>query len=379
MVTNTQDDFKIRSIDVVHINPSIMEGERGRSSILGPKTAVAIARWAPVFTTDPEVSGDFKIPSVLTCGTGVVSASPQPDYTFQWLDDGVAITGETGNTLTTSLAFDEHTLTCVVTATNSIGATSATSNGILAGIIEPIVAEGYSVFGITGLSQQYQQNLFKISSLVVTGMWVEDRFDSMGQSTNVITGIGIEDTLLVEHTEVAALWFPTALGPAGFQNLGAETGDMTGWTVVAGDIAAKTTALGTDDPAEGAYFFQSVFGSTIVSVAHMNQTVAIDAALEPDVDTENIWVRLACYVDSRYGNDDTVFSLQFLDASSTQISTVNLSGSDVSNWTSLWSELLPVPANTRFLKAVVYFYNDNSSDNYAAIDQMSVDLFSDAP
>jgi hypothetical protein len=111
----------------------------------------------------------------------------------------------------------------------------------------------------------------------------------------------------------------------------------------------------------------------------MNQTVAIDVARESEVDSENIWVRLACYVDSRYGNDDTVFSLQFLDATSTQISTVNLSGSDVSNWTSLWSELLPVPANTRFLKAVVYFYNDNSSDNYAAIDQMSVDLFSDAP
>jgi len=83
---------------------------------------------APVATVAPTVSGAVYVGSLLTSTTGTWTGSPT--YTYQWTRDGVDIAAATSSTYTTVSADIAATVRCVVTGTNFVGATSATSNGV---------------------------------------------------------------------------------------------------------------------------------------------------------------------------------------------------------------------------------------------------------
>lgn len=85
---------------------------------------------APDNTIPPTISGDELFGSLLTATPGTWTGSPVPTLTYQWMRDGVAISGATGSTYTTVEDDVDTTVTVVVTATNSEGSASATSNGI---------------------------------------------------------------------------------------------------------------------------------------------------------------------------------------------------------------------------------------------------------
>lgn len=81
----------------------------------------------------PVVSGDTTVGSVLTCTTGTWAGAPVPTYSYQWwraTGPDVPITGETGNTYTTTASDVGFDVYCVVTATNPLGSDSATSNSV---------------------------------------------------------------------------------------------------------------------------------------------------------------------------------------------------------------------------------------------------------
>ena len=176
--TQSQDEFKTRSIDTVHLNPSIMEGDHHYSSILGSGAAIPIVRFEPVFLVSPTVSGSAVIPGILTCVPGVVSASPSPTYTYQWQSNGVNISGETNNSLTTDGTMDATNITCIVEAENFLGLVTDVSNGVYVEILEPLRLEEQDYVVITGLNQEGQQNLNDFCGIVVDGLSIDGQLTS---------------------------------------------------------------------------------------------------------------------------------------------------------------------------------------------------------
>lgn len=83
--------------------------------------------YPPINTALPTLSGTATVGQTLSCTTGTWTESPSA-YAYQWQRAGVNILGATNNTYTLVLADFNTTIRCVVTATNSGGSISATSN-----------------------------------------------------------------------------------------------------------------------------------------------------------------------------------------------------------------------------------------------------------
>ncbi len=84
----------------------------------------------PKNTVPPAVTGTPASGQTLTATNGTWTGTPGPTFTRQWTRDGVNIEFET---LATFMLTDEDkgkTIRCVVTGTNTLGATKATSNAV---------------------------------------------------------------------------------------------------------------------------------------------------------------------------------------------------------------------------------------------------------
>ena len=87
---------------------------------------------APINTVAPVISGTNGLNSILTVTSGTWTGTPTITYTYQWKRNGIDILGATSNTYTILVTDSAANLTCQVTATNSVGSSSATSNTITA-------------------------------------------------------------------------------------------------------------------------------------------------------------------------------------------------------------------------------------------------------
>ena len=101
----------------------------------------------PVNTSAPVISGTIGLGNTFTCTTGTWTGDPTITYAYQWKRNGTNIGSATSSTYTLVGADSWSTLTCAVTATNSVISTSATSNGILISISSPIPVDNQFGFG----------------------------------------------------------------------------------------------------------------------------------------------------------------------------------------------------------------------------------------
>lgn len=108
-------------IDPVTGNIWQMQGTRGMVNIGTIATP-------PINTAAPVISGTLAHGSTLTSTTG--TWNPTGTYTYQWMSAGVAIAGATNSTYVTQTSDVGNMITCVVTASNTGGAPSATSNAL---------------------------------------------------------------------------------------------------------------------------------------------------------------------------------------------------------------------------------------------------------
>lgn len=81
---------------------------------------------APAITTD----GSPATGETVNCSTGTWTGDTTIAYAYQWRRNGASISGATSNTYVLALADEGQSITCLVTATNSVGSASATSNTI---------------------------------------------------------------------------------------------------------------------------------------------------------------------------------------------------------------------------------------------------------
>lgn len=89
--------------------------------------AAAVVATPPQASSVPTLSGTASVGETLTCSEGAWENSPT-SYEFQWLRDGVAISGATVSTYTLKAPADEgKSIQCEVAAVNAEGATSAVS------------------------------------------------------------------------------------------------------------------------------------------------------------------------------------------------------------------------------------------------------------
>ena len=192
--TYTQDNEETRSIDVVHIEPSIREGFFLMSSLYGKDSAQPLTRFGPVNITAPFITGSGVIPGRLVCEIGSWSASPTSDYYYQWMWDGVDIPGANAYEIFTDETFDGRRLTCEVRADNGIGeAYAITSNFVDCSLIEPIEARELEFFGVTGLRANKNQTMLAEQEFILSGMGTDNRLDVMRGVSYYLTGIGTED------------------------------------------------------------------------------------------------------------------------------------------------------------------------------------------
>jgi hypothetical protein len=168
---------------------------------------------APANTVAPSVTGSASPGGTLTCSTGTWSGFPLPSYTYQWKNNGSSIPGETANTYSVVSGDLGDSISCTVTATNSQGASSATSNSQL--IVESGIALVGSTFKVGNSSTGTTSDAVDTTGanlLIATATWYgttpSSITDSKGNTwTKLTTSVSTTD-------QNSAIWYcvPTSVG-----------------------------------------------------------------------------------------------------------------------------------------------------------------------
>lgn len=121
----------------------------------------------------PVISGTNTVGSILTTTNGTWSGSTPITYTYQWLRNGNNISGATSSTYTLVTDDTSNSVSCRVTATNSVGSKNVTSNSLTIyepqykSILDFATTQGYT---LPSTAQRLKQNTL-LSSLKTSGVW----------------------------------------------------------------------------------------------------------------------------------------------------------------------------------------------------------------
>ena len=383
-IVNTQEEYEIRSISPVHINPSIMEGRHQYESILGPDRAVSIVRYAPFFLVNPSLTGDPAIPSILICSTGVVDGSPSPRRTYTWYVDsdevttsGIGGSGPFANRFVTDLTHDHKTITCVVTATNIMGTASARSNGIMPTIIEPVYMMGRSTYLSTGLEVQDHVTTFNTHVGVVSGMWLDEYLTLFAETLLVATGIANQDHVTVPYVDTYTVNMMTPAYTFSISNSGAESGNTNGWSVDAGTIQSVALAANSGS---------RVFKPIGRNLAIMSRTFDVPEAHHALMDSGNGAAAVGYFATNNTNEtnrDSMLVRLYCLDDAEALLGVLH-GWDEVSpypkertpSWTNFAGIPELVPVGTRKLQIMITFPVPLAGDNNCEIDDISLQLWS---
>jgi len=139
----------------------------GTATMLSAGSTVAADPLAPVNTVIPAISGTPQAGQSISCSQGTWTNSPT-SYTYQWNSSGVALNGATNSTYTVTQGDYNQALTCSVTASNTYGQQTATSNSVtgIAAPANPTVAQSTAWF-----LNPYQTTAYTLNG-VTKGNWV---------------------------------------------------------------------------------------------------------------------------------------------------------------------------------------------------------------
>lgn len=394
--TYTQDNFQTRAIDVVHINPSIMEGRFLNHSLLGPGTAIPLDRYPPVNTTQPFLVGSGVIPNRIVCEVGTWVASPTPDYSYQWMADGVDIPGATSYEIFTDETFDGVTLTCEVVANNGIGQDNAiTSNSILCSLIEPIETRELEFAAITGLRANKLQTVMAEQDYILSGIGAEDRLDVNRGVAYFLTGIGTDDRqdinempiisitglqqsdylsvierdigIAVINSDEGVPLVDSVRQPIHLKNYNAELGTF-GWTVF-GALIFSSSASGILSAAEGGYSWMGGLDvhpeGANTPYTYISQDCYLWDVWHADIDAGLCSLELE-WLQGSLGPDTANIKVEYYAADGTTLIGFDDGPGLWSSPSSIWFHRSfedTIPSGTRYVRIYAEFNWDNTGDN----------------
>jgi len=155
------------------VNNNISWGAAHEDSWAGDTDIVGENAIIPLNTIAPVVSGTNTVGSLLTTTNGSWSGSLPITYTYQWLRNGLNISGATSSTYTLVTADTSNVVSCRVTATNSVGSANATSNSLTIYEAEYKSILDYATtnsYNLPSTAQRLKQNTL-LSSLKTAGVW----------------------------------------------------------------------------------------------------------------------------------------------------------------------------------------------------------------
>lgn len=409
--TDTVEDYTVEKI--------ILSGAQFVSSILGHGAHLITADSAPVFYTDPVITGLLFPPSLLSCDTGAFNSSPRAVITYQWKKDAVDITDETSNTYLTVLSDIDAAITCLVTITNASGNDTGLSNALtMLAITDTFVytldimpIQGLSHIGridinvidasiITGMAQTMKIDINAAEPYIISGIAAPERMDINVGEPYILSGMAIQDAISVNIGEpyvitglssddaesilvsgAYPMFVPTYLTPLVVVNHDAETGDMTGWTIDDGTITAETSGVwDVTSNREGSYFFYPApLGQGVDS--QMSQVIDIPAGDWTDVDAG----RCYCIVQFLHLANQTVdfmkITMQALNAADGLLATSVYDTVSIADerWVpeTTCDDPLNLPTLTRKVKLIVLFSASmsGSAPNSVYADDFHIELF----
>lgn len=397
----TQDDDRTRSIDVVHIEPSIREGVHLVSSLYGSEASAPLYRFPPSNTVAPWISGDTQIPSVLTCNEGQWPASPTAQYAYQWMSNGADIPGQTNRTYMTDASVDSTTITCEVRGFNPFGEDYALTPGVDVSLIEPIEVRDVDLHFISGLespkhmitnqheltissgtSAEDRMDIVRSDVYYATGTAADDRNDIVSQTIPVITGLRAKEIIsILGHEGIAIISDENGSElldgipqPLPLKNGQAHYGFL-GWDVF-GAVDLDQTHVHF-----GEYSF---FGGKDVDVAQANipysymwQDVPIWPVWESEIDLGSCSVHINWQQRSIAWEDQGNCFVEFLDSGGSLISGIagpGLLSTRDDSWTYRYFDT-PIPVNTRFIRVYAEFSLQAGEDNNAYIDTIQGEVY----
>lgn len=398
-----QDDDQTRSIDNVHIEPSIREGVHLVPSLYGKDASRPLYRFTVTNLVPPFITGDPKIPNVLTCNLGQWAGSPIPLFDFQWMSNGADIPGANSQTWLSDLAYDNTVITCEVRGYNLMGeAYALTSNSVPISIIEPINIGDMDFFSVGGLSQEQLITLQNERTMITTGLAAENRQDINRAVAYLTTGLaadqrsdintqnlyfvqGLERGNTTEVLDSSGLLVvnypirdPLVDGVPVFlplKNHNAEMG-MAGWEI----FGASTFYGGIRQDGYNSWWGGANVdaGQQNIPYSYMWQDIVIPDAYHVDVDANDTTLELTYYQRSYAGSDQANVKLEFydreFDGTSTPIQTGSNSG--IGLWASpsgIFFRLerdYPIPPNTRVIRIIPEFNLQAGTNNDAFIDNI---------
>jgi len=147
----------------------------------------------PINTIAPVISGIAQRGETLTSTTGTWTGVGTITFAYQWQRDEVNISGATSSTYVLVADDDNTSITCVVSATDSEGTGTATSNAIspILGVPYNLVAPVASGTGQVGQTLSTTNGSWQgIATITFTYQWRRDASDISGATSSTYTLVG---------------------------------------------------------------------------------------------------------------------------------------------------------------------------------------------
>jgi len=144
----------------------------------------------PVNTITPVITGVAQRGETLTSTTGTWTGTGTISFAYQWKRDNTNISGATSSTYVLVAADDNTSITCVVSATDSEGTGTATSNAIspILGVPYNLVAPVASGTGQVGQTLSTTNGSWQgLATITFSYQWRRDASDISGATSSTYT------------------------------------------------------------------------------------------------------------------------------------------------------------------------------------------------
>lgn len=397
-----QDDDRTRSIDIVHIEPSIREGVHLIPSLYGPEASLPLYRFPPVSSDNAWIRGNQIIPSVLIAEEGIWNASPTGYFEYQWMANGVDIPFATEKTWLSTTDYADQTITVEIRGINYMGQGITVSSGMIITVLQPIETREQENFLITGLnangifgaqtifdertiltsgiSTENRQDVVRSVSYFTTGTSAENRHDINAMGFMTITGLQLDQNLTVNERDwgTVVINYPLT-NPLidsvpvimNLKNSNAEMG-LAGWDI------SGTVWWVTDDHHEGNVSWNGGenvgLSGTNTPYSYMWQDVPIESVWETDVDAGLCNIEMYWYQFSEVTQDMANMRIEYFDEN--MISLGQNTGPGL--WASpndIWFRRSLediIPSGTRTIRVFGEFNLQDGNNNDAGIDTITL-------